>query len=1463
MRHARLALSASHRALLRRSTGLTGIAIATAFGGMAHAQPSNPQIVTGGITVTQPSATSTLVTQTGEKGIINWKGGMDVNGGESLQFAVPGANSITLNRIANGKPTNIDGSLTSNGRVVIVNGSGTFFGAGSQVNVGSLVATTADIANGDFIDGKMNFTKASPNDHASIVNKGTITAAEGGLVALVAPAVRNDGVIEAKLGKVQLASGKSFSAVDLYGDGLYSFKINDNATAKGRDDQGKDMNSAVENRGTIRATGGTVLLTANAAKSVVDTAINTSGIIEASSASVDKTGAIVLDGGEGAVKVSNKLSAAGSQIGAKGGDVQITGGTIQLASATIDATGAAGGGHVVIGGGAQGKGPIPHATNVGVDATSVIDVSATSQGKGGNVTVWSDKRTDFAGTIRGKGVKNAGGAAEVSSQGTLNFTGLADLGGTTNGTLLLDPTDINIGIAEAASYSATLATGTNVTVATGSTGPGNGDITLNAPITWFGTGDLTLNAFRNVTLNSGITSIGGATTIVAGKDIALNGATLGGLANAVTLKGVDISLNGSSLISTLGNITINNSGVFSSATANSLNAFGGSTITLNQSAAGKVQNAVDAVGVHGTATLNLDSGVFNEHFILSRDNFALVGSGAATTYIRPTSLSGAPVGTLDGNTYRQIIYVGGDNVKISGLTVVADGLPTPVGAYAIGAQAANGLNVQNTILTADGGFSIVNSNNVTLANNIVIGNKVGLYGSKSNGLTATGNYLQGLQGVRMDNLSGAQILANALVSSDGTGKGVGILGNNVTNYNIGANSVSAGNTGMELTDGGPGTLVGNNILAGNYGVNASGVGNVTINANSITVDPTFFVPPVPPVPGSIPTPSTGNVAIILSNSYNVNIANNYLKASYGITGNAVDTPSIASNNIEAAITGIILSNGQNATISTNLIKAPGTGVALLGEKNATISTNEIDNANLGIDADTVNGLTATSNLLSNVGNGLLAESVTGLNATFNTAKGRGDADSVGFLITNSDNANLASNYVQFFTDGIHLVTSNNAALSANFTGNATRGIYLDNSTGATGNGGNLLSDNTTGILVANGSNNAILDGNFFSTNGLGIAAENVDGIVASNNNFFGGTDGIRFTGVTSGQIATNTLNAQSTGVNGVILENSNGVQSNGNSITGYTSGLRATNSLLLNSTGDTFSQNAFGIQLDNSSFARIVSASIDTKPFGTGLSIANGSGNTIVRDSVFTGGDVAVRISDAGSSMQFENNGSKFDGMNQYFVLENGAMVGTTLDASAQTFAGIRASDFTVAQRDAAENITTDVADNATLGNVFYKDFAPEPVTPPAPPTVTPPVLPVTPVTPPAPPAASASTPNLSALNEFQLNRQFLFRDGLFSFAGRTITNNVAQTPFSFQVAAINLSLLNPASGSASPVSAVQLANLSTAAGGTGSGEASGAEQLANLTPAAGPSTNCGNSFLGTGFEVGFQVGTCSVNAAQ
>ena len=108
--------------------------------------------------------------------------------------------------------------LSANGNIAIVNPNGVYFSSGARVDVAGLVASTANIRNEDFMAGRLDFN--TPGNHsARIVNDGYITAHEAGLVGLVAPYVENNGTIEARLGRVHLASGDRFT-IDFHGDGL-------------------------------------------------------------------------------------------------------------------------------------------------------------------------------------------------------------------------------------------------------------------------------------------------------------------------------------------------------------------------------------------------------------------------------------------------------------------------------------------------------------------------------------------------------------------------------------------------------------------------------------------------------------------------------------------------------------------------------------------------------------------------------------------------------------------------------------------------------------------------------------------------------------------------------------------------------------------------------------------------------------------------------------------------------------------------------------------------------------------------------------------------------------------------------------------------------------------------------------------------------------------------------------------
>jgi len=316
------------------------------------ALPQGGQVQAGSATATTQGSTLT-VNQSTNNAVINWNT-FNIGAGGTVNINMPGSTSVQLDRVTGALgPSQIFGSLNSNGIVYLVNPNGMLFGRGSSVNAAGFLATTHDIANSDFLAGRYNFN-ISGNPAASIVNRGTITA------ALVAPGVRNSGTITATLGTVALASANGFT-LDFYGDRLITLAVNDAIATKVMDvATGKPLSSLVTNTGKLSADGGKVVLTAAAARAVVDSVINTSGVIEANVIG-SKGGTIVLAAATGArkpagapvqaVKVAGTLSASGQNAGQSGGKIKITGENISLTGATLDASGQAGGGTVLVGAG--------------------------------------------------------------------------------------------------------------------------------------------------------------------------------------------------------------------------------------------------------------------------------------------------------------------------------------------------------------------------------------------------------------------------------------------------------------------------------------------------------------------------------------------------------------------------------------------------------------------------------------------------------------------------------------------------------------------------------------------------------------------------------------------------------------------------------------------------------------------------------------------------------------------------------------------------------------------------------------------------------------------------------------------------------------------------------------------------------------------------------------------------------
>jgi filamentous hemagglutinin family protein len=418
--------------------------------GLAHAQlaanatPTGGMVTAGSASIAQAPA-DTTVTQTSQRAAIDWQS-FNVGSQAQVSFKQPNSAAIALNRVTGGDLSRIDGKITANGQIVLINQSGVVFAKGSQVNAESVVVSTSNITDKNFMAGNMAFTGA-PNPGAKIVNDGSITAGQAGLVGLVAPQVANAGVITARLGTVTLAGATAFT-LDLYGDRLISLDVT--RAVRAVDVGGKTLPALVTNSGLILADGGHITLTAQDADALVTQLIDAGGILRADSVGAT-AGAIAVQGIGGNISIAGNLLARGGSANTKGGtiDAFATGTVAVGAGAVIDASGQSGGGVVAIGTDLARavQGPAdktaPAAADVTVSSGATIHADATAKGQGGTITLLSQDNTAYLGdiSVRGGGQGGNGGAVEISSRGVIDLGGtvLATAPDGQAGQILLDP----------------------------------------------------------------------------------------------------------------------------------------------------------------------------------------------------------------------------------------------------------------------------------------------------------------------------------------------------------------------------------------------------------------------------------------------------------------------------------------------------------------------------------------------------------------------------------------------------------------------------------------------------------------------------------------------------------------------------------------------------------------------------------------------------------------------------------------------------------------------------------------------------------------------------------------------------------------------------------------------------------------------------------------------------------------
>ena len=302
------------------------------FAAEALSNPVNPVVVNGAATFNQAGNVLTVNNSPGI--IINWNK-FSIQIGETTHFAQASASSTVLNRVLN-DPTAIYGTLSSNGRVWLVNPAGIMVGPGGKVDVAAFVASTLNISNADFLAGRSVFI--NDGSAGNVINQGEIRTPAGGSVYLIGSNVTNEGIIFTPKGETILAAGATVSLIDSATPGV---KV---------DITGSEGNAT--NLGRITAEAGRI--------GIAGVIVRNSGTLNASS--------VVSEGGRVFLKASQDAYVDGNgrivTTGTPNGSIEILADRIDLADgASIDASGTHGGGTILIDGDLQSQNPyIPNGT---------------------------------------------------------------------------------------------------------------------------------------------------------------------------------------------------------------------------------------------------------------------------------------------------------------------------------------------------------------------------------------------------------------------------------------------------------------------------------------------------------------------------------------------------------------------------------------------------------------------------------------------------------------------------------------------------------------------------------------------------------------------------------------------------------------------------------------------------------------------------------------------------------------------------------------------------------------------------------------------------------------------------------------------------------------------------------------------------------------------------------------------
>ncbi len=640
------------------------------------ANPSSMNVISGSAS-TLASDTILQITAS-DRAVLEWNEFSNEQN-ETICFIQPDSAAAVLNRITGENPSVILGRLESNGKVLLINPNGVVFGAHSSVNVQTMIATTFDVFNSDFLEAKQLAFKG--NSKASVQNAGHLCAHD---IYLAGHSVENSGKCEASGFAGMIAAGGWILGEDCFKSAFRHPEMRQSKTIMTGSikapetlllgdfillESGARIDASSDFGGGKVWIGGDYQGKSLSLPNAKQTHIDASVRIYADALKLGDGGRVIIWGEEAALFRGN-ISACGGPEGGNGGFIEVSGAYLEY----------------------QG----------------LSDLRAPL-GKAGNLLLDPDDILINGGPTPGTVIFGVPTALPASATVNILNTDLTSALALGNVTL-----DTSVG---------------------GALAPGDITVVLGFPVGW-GTGNfLHLVANRNITVNAAIncTVAGGEISLTAGQDIAINadvyntGPSPG--ANVSAFAGRDITVTAGGLPVVFGNLF----GVVTTEACGSM-AITGGTAGMATAIIGSrgASNSGGAVGTSGDVNVNvgenlfIQAGGFGTNINHTSAGISRKDSATSTNALGNINVnvrgnatlssgdvpggannSSAAIGLMNDPLIPTLTrYIGNINVNVGGtLTLAANGVPGTAARSYVGGL-SNYIDFRS-IITVDVGLDLV------------------------------------------------------------------------------------------------------------------------------------------------------------------------------------------------------------------------------------------------------------------------------------------------------------------------------------------------------------------------------------------------------------------------------------------------------------------------------------------------------------------------------------------------------------------------------------------------------------------------------------------------------------------------------------------------------------------------------------------------------------------------------------